>query len=136
MSNKVAAAVQDPAGHAGNSWKNSVTATYTGLVDRFLWHVPAGPGPVEDRLLRDLRRRRREYCRVIATIILSLNRLPRAVPADLVRQVLPFVAASTNPAAYQRAIRLVEITLPPHHWHTDPASALNEIGGKYGANTF
>ena len=133
MSNKVAAAVQDPAGHAGNRWNNSVTTAYTNLVDRFLLHVPAGPGPVEDRLLRGLRQRRQEHRRVIACTILSLNRLPHTVPDEFVQHILPFVIASTNPAAYQGAVKLFEKNLPPHHGKTNPAGALNEIGGKYGA---
>ena len=75
MANKVAAAVQDPAGHSGNRWNSSVTTAYIDLVDRFLWQVPAGPDPIEDRLLEDPRRRPQEHRHGILFIILSLHRL-------------------------------------------------------------
>ena len=128
MAIKVAAAVQDPAGHTGNRWNSSVTTAYTDLVNRFLWHVPAGPGPVEDRLLREHRRR-------IACIILSLHRLSCAVPDELVQRILPFMIASKDPVAYQIAVELLKRNLPTRHWQAKPADALNEIGGKYGAVT-
>ena len=133
VSTMVAAAIRDPNGRRGNRWNRPAATDYAYLIDKFLLPVPAGSGPVVGRLYKDLRRRRRDHRQLVVCIILSLGRHPQAVPNDLVQQILPFVAARGS--AYQRAARIVENSLPPHHRHADPAAPLGAVDGEYGPTT-
>ena len=137
VSTSVAAAIRHPQ-RSGTRWERgalkAVKTSYDYLIGQILAPVPAGPGPAVDRLREGLRLRRRDHRRLMACFILSLSRHPRAIPRDLIQEILPFVAAWGSD--HRRATTLVENNLPLHRRNADPADPLSSPYSPCGPTTF